>query len=670
MHQGRLVPEFQQIAKQLLRISKSLNALYQEQMSILGDITAQNMFHIDQEHHTVSIANGLFHLSFTAPQTAKVSLIHYDFYFEHLPNEEIEKFFLNEIHFLTGDLKPQNSLLLRNKAKQLRQLLIEHVYHWVNGVQRVRQFFQNISLVQAEIVDQLMMRYEYYDQPLLLAYVHEGKIVPEEIIHLFEQMFLLDVICGDKVLPLQNIIESLDGFCFSAAQFLPRPMYRILEVHFEERFSLQDVIQHQVDISLLYRHAKERSTLLGFTKLMHRDLWAVDHLLAKQHFLDKNSPIWQKKIARRPIFDYPRVVNWLFKQSTEVLDWLSQNIQHSSVRVAVTALSFVDTSRIHPQVILATLQYFQYSCARMFIHSCYAYAMEQDWFHRPENNLVVLKDHKQDTEDHRTAISPSILYLDEWTSLMRAVLGQNDQAVKRVYSDLSRVMQAYMLHLDKITQDLPRDLMPYIRLETQQNRGFLGTLRRHHIQLNDFRQIFYLQDRYVRESIFDAYVRDYLADFFAQNKPVPKNSTWTGLFYQATQWHDHIQKQEIMTKIRKNLGQSTWKPLTQLEYYEYDDWIFSELKDLDQIINESKLQKHCLAASYALRIVEGEYVAFHMSHPTLAQHLTLGCHLRDQQLIVDQLEFANNQKASMEEMHVAVQFIRQLNQQLASGRST
>ena len=121
-----------------------------------------------------------------------------------------------------------------------------------------------------------------------------------------------------------------------------------------------------------------------------------------------------------------------------------------------------------------------------------------------------------------------------------------------------------------------------------------------------------------------------------------------------------------MSKIRKSLGQARWTPITSRHHYEYEGWTFTELKDIDQIINESKLQKHCLAASYALRIVEGEYVAFHMSHPALEQHLTLGCHVRERQLIVDQLEFANNLKASMEEMHVAVQFIRQLNLQLAS----
>lgn len=670
MRQGGLVPELQQIAKQILRISKRLNHIYQDQFKILGSLNAQNMFKIHQEQHQVTLLNDLFRIEFVSTQTEQHSssdMIRYDFAYQGIENHAIRDFIFNEIYFLTGDLKPQNSLLLRNKAKQFRQLLLDQTYAWVDGAQRVRHFFENISLVQAEIIDHLMLRHQHYQHTVLLNYVHEQKPIPQDIMHLFCQMFSLDVLCGDKILPLQNMIESLDAFCFSAPQFLPQPMYRIVEVNFEERFNLQELIDQRDDIQLLYRHAEERGALLGFMKLIHRELWKNDDILAKHHFLDVDSKIWQKKVARLPIFDYPRVVNWVFKQSVEVLDWLSHNIQHSSVRVAVTALSFIDSSRIHPQVILATLHYFQYSCARMFIHSCYRSAMREQWFEHPANRSVVLKDQPDRVDDHRIAISPSILYLDEWTGLMKDVLAGNERAVKHVYTDLSRVMQAYMLHLDKITQALPADLMPYIRIETQQNRGFLSALRRHQIQLNDFRQLFYLQDEYVRESVFDTYVRDYLADYFAQNKSVPKNVTWTGLFFQATEWHDRIQKQEILSKLRKSLGGAAWKALTEKNSYDYQGWQFSELKDLDQIINESKLLKHCLAASYAIRIVEGEYVAFHMSHTTHTEHLTLGCHVRAGQLIVDQLEFANNQKAGVEHMHVAVQFIQCLNKQLAEN---
>jgi hypothetical protein len=88
------------------------------------------------------------------------------------------------------------------------------------------------------------------------------------------------------------------------------------------------------------------------------------------------------------------------------LDWLSRNIQHSSVRVAVTAFSFIDSSQAHPQVILATLQYFQHCSARMFIHSCHYFAMQEAWFEHEYNQSMMLKGQSQSLEDHRIAISP------------------------------------------------------------------------------------------------------------------------------------------------------------------------------------------------------------------------------------------------------------------------
>ena len=256
-------------------------------------------------------------------------------------------------------------------------------------------------------------------------------------------------------------------------------MYRIMALSFEERFNLNELIEHQDDIQLLYRHAQEKTQLLGFVRLMRRELWQRDDLLSKHNFLHATSTVWQKKVAKLPLFDYPRAVNWLFKQSGDVLDWLSVHIQHSSVRVAVTALSFVDTSRVHPQVILATLQYFQHSSARMYIHSCHYFTMQEAWFEHENNHSVVLKGQRQALDDHRIAISPSILYLDEWMELMRHVAKGNEQIVKKVYLRLSRVMQAYMVHLQKITQALPEDLIFYIRPETHQNRDFYPVLQRY-----------------------------------------------------------------------------------------------------------------------------------------------------------------------------------------------
>jgi hypothetical protein len=660
--------EYQQIAQQLLRVSKSLNQLYQDQLAILGDVTAQNMFRIHQAEHEVSIANGLFTLNFSAAKhsdtQANSSLFHIHFVHPSKRAEAIEEFLLHELQFQTGDLKPLHSLYLRNKAQQLRELLLAQTYTWVNGYERVRHFFQNISLVQAEIVDHLMIRARQYRQPLMLKHVQAGQEIPEVLLEQWCDMFRLDRLCVEPILPLQNLIESLHDFSFSAAQFLPRPMFRICQLIFEDRFSLHELCNHQDDIQLLYKHAEQQPHLLGFSRLMNREYWSQNDSLAKQNFLLVKDAMWQKKVAKLPIFDSARAVNWLFKQHVDVLDWVSQNIQHSSVRVAVTALSYLDCSQIHPQVILATLQYFQFASARMFIHSCYFQAMQDQWFTHPNNQRVELKDAHDIQDEQRVSISPSVLYLDEWMGLMHDVVGCNDVAVKKVYSRLSRIMQAYMLHLDKMTEHLSADVMAYVRTETHQDRDFFTILHRHQIQLHEFRQCFNLQAGHVRESVFDSYVRDYLGDYFAQNKAVPKNTTWMGLFLQAVDWHADVQKQEILSKLKKQYQNARWQAITPEQSYQFEGWQFEEMKNLDRIIAESKVLHHCLAASYAQRVIEGEYVAFHMSQHEEQQHLTLGCHLRDGQLLFDQLEYANNQKAGVVEIHHAVNFIQWLNPQL------
>ena len=665
MEQDRLVPQYQLVAKQLFRISKNLNEIFQDQLNIAGDLNAQNMFRIDQGRHVVQIANGLFQLEFHAPDSDLKSILQCDFHYWGQKAELVEEFILHDLYFLTGDLKPQHSLFLRQKAQQLRQLLLEQIYVWVNGAERVSTYLKCLCIDEAEIIDQLMMNAELYHSKILGDYVLNKTALPEAIVHMLQKICSIQVLCGDEFLPIQPLMECLDEFCFSASQFLPAAMYRIMALSFEERFNLNELMEHQDDIQLLYRHAQEKTQLLGFVRLMRRELWQRDDLLSKHNFFHATSTVWQKKVAKLPVFDYPRAVNWLFKQSSEVLDWLSRHIQHSSVRVAVTALSFVDTSRVHPQVILASLQYFQHCSARMFIHSCHYFAMQEAWFEHENNFSVVLKGQLQALDDHRIAISPSILYLDEWMELMRNVAKGNEQIVKKIYLGLSRVMQAYMLHLQKITQALPEALMFYIRPETHQNRDFYTVLQCYKIPLDEFRQIFYLRGRHTRVSVFDSYVRDYLVDYFTHNKMVLKSTTWMGLFHQAIDWHDQIQKQEIIAQLKKNYAETVWQPLMVEKKIQFAGWSFEELADLERIIEESKRCHHCLAVSYAQRIIDGEYVAFHMSSQTVQQHMTLGCHFREGKLIYDQLEYSNNRKAEALVVEVAVQFIVWLNSQLS-----
>ncbi|WP_104472250.1 hypothetical protein [Acinetobacter indicus] len=651
------------VAQQLVRISSVAAEIYQDQMELVGHLTAQNMFRIDPLQHRVELLNGLFSLEFYPPKSNS-SLIQTQFEFAGQYQEAFEDFFLHDLQFHTGDLKPQHSLFLRNQAQQLRHLIMQQAYMWVDGAARVQQLLLHLDGVQAQILDQALIQYDYAQHAVFTGAVQHGAVIPEETLTALSALCALEFIEGDTFLPVQALMHSYDDFCFSAAQFLPKAMYRILSISFPDRFNLQDLIDHQDDIRLLYRHAVEQSHLLGFVRIMNRAVWAEDNILAKRHFLEKNTRIWQTKVARLPLFDYPRAVNWLFRQSKQVLDWLSDNIHHSSVRVAVVALSFVDCIQIHPRIILATLQYFQYASARLFIQSCDHFALQHQWFEHQHNSRVVQKGQRQSLEDPRISISPSILYLDEWMNLLAIVAAQDELQVKQVYARLSRVMQAYMLHLHKVTAELPAELMQFIHPESQQSRDFMHCLRRHQLTLEQFRQLFYLKAGPVRESVFDAYVRDYLVDYFNEKNYTPKNVSWSSIFQRAVRWHHEVHKAEILAKLKKQLNVSHWPPVSLQGRTQYLGWCFEELNSLDRIIQESRSFHHCLAVSYSQKIIEGEYVAFHMSSPCYHQSLTLGCHLLDGQLRFDQLEYPNNHKAEQLLVNIAEQFIQWLNSRL------
>ncbi|MFW1753345.1 hypothetical protein [Acinetobacter wanghuae] len=669
MEQEGLLTQYQQLAKQLTRISQSLHEIYQDQLAIVGNLTAQNMFKINRDQHCVVLLNGLFELQFHTPRSMQNQQAQQlaNFFAPEYSSECLEEFFLQDLYFLTGDQKPQHSIFLRDKAQYLRQMIIDEVYQWVDGRARVTAFFDHLSTVQADIIDHLMMKEGFYKKPIMIQHVLHQEPIPQDIVEMMQGLFSLDYLHDTHFLSVQSLMDSLDEFCFSAGQFLNPAIYRIMSLSFEERFNLHELNEHVDDVELLFQHALEHNNMLGFVRLMNRNFWQQDHLLAKKNFLEANASLWQKKVAKLPLFDCNRAVNWLFKQSSEVLDWLSANIQHSSVRVAVTAISFLDTNRIHPQIILSTLQYFQYASARLFIHRAHHMAIQQRWFQHPNNQSVVLKGTRQAIDDHRVAISPSILYLDEWIGLIRDVVRMDDVVVKKVYTGLSRVMQAYMQHLLKVTQDLPEEAIRYIRPHTQQNRDFHSVLQRYHIQINDFRKCFYLQQGNVRESIFDSYVRDYLSDYFSSHKDVPKSLTWNGLFNQAVEWHDAIQKQEIIAKLKKDFALARWQTLTQEKTLNYFNWTFEEIKSIDHIIETAKIFRNCLAASYAQRIIEGEYVVFYMTHSEMRAPLLLGCHLRDHSLVFDQLEYANNKKAELEYCNIAIHFIHEFNQRPSSS---
>ncbi|MCO8101741.1 hypothetical protein [Acinetobacter indicus] len=656
------------VAQQLVRISSVAAEIYQDQMDLVGHFTSQNLFRIDPILHRVELLNGLFHLQFHTPDRHDQPFSA-QFSWQGQHAEALEEFFLHELMFHTQDRKPQHSLYLRDQVQRLRQLLLDQAYAWVNGPLRVQHWLRHLSALEAEILDQLLHKAGLQEDAVFGQCLQQQRPVPEPTLQKLLNICSLEVIDGANFLPIQPLLQSYDEFCFSLSHFVPAGIYRILELRFPERVSLHEIEDSHDDLQLLYRHAIEQSHLLGFVRIMNRAVWAEDNILAKRHFLEKNTRIWQTKVARLPLFDYPRAVNWLFRQSKLVLDWLSDNIHHSSVRVAVVALSFVDCSQIHPRIILATLQYFQYASARLFIQSCDHFALQHQWFEHQHNSRVVQKGQRQSLEDPRISISPSILYLDEWMNLLAIVSAQDELQVKQVYARLSRVMQAYMLHLHKVTAELPAELMQFIHPESQQSRDFMHCLRRHQLTLEQFRQLFYLKAGPVRESVFDAYVRDYLVDYFNEKNYTPKNVSWSSIFQRAVRWHHEVHKAEILAKLKKQLNVSHWPPVSLQGRTQYLGWCFEELNSLDRIIQESRSFHHCLAVSYSQKIIEGEYVAFHMSSPCYRQSLTLGCHLLDGQLRFDQLEYPNNHKAEQLLVNIAEQFIQWLNSRLKQDPS-
>ncbi|WP_374668072.1 hypothetical protein [Acinetobacter sp.] len=656
--------ELTQAAQQLLRISADFSHLVQAQQKLAAEITADQLFKMQQESCRIQIAHPCFYLQFNPPYFAdakKRTLLHSHFAYGEHKAEFLEDFVLHDIYFLTGDLKAQHPLFLRSKAEQLRTILAKEIFSAVSGLQQLKTALQHLSLTQARYIDELMMALSLYSQPVLQASKQQHRPISSETLQAFEMLFRLDVVQGQAFLPVQSVMDSFDEFCFSAAQFLDPAVYRIASLFYREQFTLHELIELEDDIALLYPHAKERPHLLGFARLMNRELWNSSDLFAKQHFYTANHRVWQKKAAALPVFDSSRTVNWLFKQPAEVLDWVSQNIQHGNIRNAVTTLSFIDCSQMHPQIILAALQYFQHVSARLFIHSCHAVALDENWFDHPSNHAAVLQGTKQAMDDHRIAIRPSILYLDEWMALAACIAQSDAQAMKKVYSRLSRVMQAFMQQLQKMSADLPEDLMAYILPEAQQNRDFYAVLQRHKLPQDAFRQAFYLQRGTVRKNIFDAYVRDYLSAYFSAVKQVPKTVTWTGLFHQAAEWHGSIQKEEILAKLKKEFSPSAWQPFCAAAELKFEQWRFQELQTLERIIEESLKQQNCLAASYAQRIAEEEYSAFHMTHSSQPLRMTLGCIRQHGQLIFDQLELSNNEKADEPSIQAAKQFIEWLN---------
>ena len=263
MEQNDKLKQYQSLAIQLRQVVPSIQQLYHEQSAFLSTLNVQNVLSVDVKQQRIQILNHCFHIQFYTP-TEQAELCVPQFIYQGHYAEALEEFCLHDIVFLVGDQSPQHSLYLRNKVKQLRQLILQQVFVLFDGPSRVQTILTEIRQTQSELFQQLCQQVEFNTDDS----TSERSLLAE-----LQRLCCLDADQAEDILPLQSLMNSYDELCCSANQFLEPHVYRIIQTAFPERFSLQELMDHTHDIHLLYPHAKEQSHMLGFVRLMHRDLW-------------------------------------------------------------------------------------------------------------------------------------------------------------------------------------------------------------------------------------------------------------------------------------------------------------------------------------------------------------------------------------------------------------
>lgn len=658
----------QKVSRQLIQISAPLKQIVQDQLHILGLVTVDNVFNADFDTKRLYLVNHLFSIQVHTVDSTDAAMIGFH---AHLPQhlqavdyEVIRDFFFNTVEFHARQRKAYHALYLQTRVQIFRQKLIEQVFSWIDGEKRVERFLNELDLEQAAQLDDIFMQHEYYSQPYITQVKQQGVALPMQVLSNLKHVCLLSSVYGQRFLPVHELMKRYETLCFEQVRFLGESLYRLAQIFFPQGFTLNKLLEKQAHLSILAKHAEQYPHMIAYAQLMQPKYWTDPNLLCKANFQQVQADLWQKQ-HNFSAFYYSRTVNWLFKQSALVNDWIAHHLSHQGMRCAVTALSFVDTSQIHPQVILMTLRYFQHCAGSMFIQNCFFSAQQQNWFDPEKNHDYELKDDQRSaSQAGRIFVSKSTLYLEEWLNLSQFIVGDDIHAAKKLYLRMSRVMQAYMLYLQQIVDGLPEDLIAFIDPSSHENRGFYQSLQAHQIEVSHFREQFDLVERQTRESVFDAYVRDYLVDLFNQDLQIPKTVTWTGLFSRAVAWHDAHLKEDILSRLKKDMRCSEWAPVTQT-WFDFDAWRFEEMHSLDRIVDESKVFRHCLAASYTQRIIEQEYIAYHFYKIENEQeHYTLGCILKDGVLYFDQCEAPRNQKASSDVQMLAKRFIDLMNREL------
>jgi hypothetical protein len=139
--------QYQSLAIQLRQVVPSIQAAF------LSTLNVQNVLSVDVKKQRIQILNHCFHIQFYIP-TEQAELCVPQFIYQGHYAEALEEFCLHDIVFLVGDQSPQHSLYLRNKVKQLRQLILQQVFVLFDGPSRVQTILTEIRQTQSELFQQ------------------------------------------------------------------------------------------------------------------------------------------------------------------------------------------------------------------------------------------------------------------------------------------------------------------------------------------------------------------------------------------------------------------------------------------------------------------------------------------------------------------------------------
>ena len=658
-------------AQELLQISETLQKIYLDQLDYLVSVNVDNFFQCDLEKHTLNVANAYLSIQLDEDHGLIFKSNAHDLNSESLKKFNVDrliKYIVEDIDFYTYDYTETHPTDLKTKTQIIRQTLIEQVFEWVDGENRVEQYLYNIHEDEAEKIDQLLMKYEYFDQPYVSDFIKYGKAIPLKVEINIKHLVLINSVLGQEFLPVQELVHQFQQLLFSLNKFIPPHYFRIIQLSYPKSLRLQDLLKDFESLKLLAKHAKEQPHLLAYTAKMKRGFWQYQDLLDKQRFLNVQDEYWEPEaIAGLPIFTLKRSVNWLFKQDAQVNDWIAKHIKDVNVRVTVTALSFIDTSKIHPAVLLMVLKFFKNISARLFLIECHEYAITNEWQNDAKNTRYTFTNADSVENPNRKRIINSFLYIEEWIDFAALMLGDQPQIYKKIFSKINRVIQAFMWLVQNIANTLPVDLVKYIDPHLQQNPHFFIELQKHYIKVDDFRKKLkhVNHDRGASHHIFDSFVLDYVVHLFNYHDEIHRNMTWSSLYQQAKQWHEHNHFVDTLSKLKDKIAIETWDRIAPMQKIYFDDWCYEELNSLRRIIQESQVFKHCLAMSYSQRIAEREYVAFHMTNiENPSEEMTLGCYYKLGRLEFDQLRLPNNQVPDVQYQTKALAFIQDVNQYL------